>query len=233
MLELDTTYTGEALPIRAAARFLGMSPTPLKKGLAAGVIPDLTLASVGAISLVEVLIEVTNDAGVTVPVLRLPSAETADRSTLPMRAYTGYAAHLSDKEFLDAAARWWKSGTDYPLQAGALMVACGGVVVGWLDILGVKERNSAHGIYFDARVVARLSNRPANNRAARGGDVVTGHARLLDPDSPNAMDAVAAVGKRVLGGGGGSITRLDSAIHASRTGDATVMGDDAREDNTE
>lgn len=188
------------LPIKTAARYLGVSATPIRKGLAAGVIPDLSLATVDELSRRAVLNEVESVTGAPVPVLRLAPAQRAvDAPGAPSRTFTGYRHGMSGVDFLASCDRWWPtSGRDLVLAAQSMLVACGSICVGWIDVDGVKTVDDSGLLHYNARIVARLS--------AADDSVL-----ILDHSSPNAEIAQLAVGLRVLGGSGGSITGLDAS----------------------
>jgi hypothetical protein len=204
------------LPIKTAARYLGVSATPIRKGLASGVIPNLSLATVEKLSHRDVLHEVDSITGAPVPVLRLTpwQSETQDDAGTPPRMGIGYQHGMLDVDFLSSCDRWWPtSGRDQVLAAQAMLVAIGSLVVGWVDIDEVMGVDSSGRLHYRGRIVARLD------------DVLDRSVRVLDRTSANAAIAQQVMGLRVLGGGGGSITRLDASAGLSADADAED-GDD-------
>lgn len=203
-LRKDLMYTttshasDKPMTVSAAAAHLRVSATPISKGLRARLIPDLSISTVGALVSRPVLTSLVTPEGAPVPVLRQPDSSPADPTQQPVRALLGYDIDMSDEVFLAASDRWWvPSGRDSVLNAGAFIVACGSIVVGWLDVDGIREINANNEAHFDARLVARWD-----------GDAVTGAAYVVDSESPNVTDAVSVMGLRVLGGRGGSFTTL-------------------------
>lgn len=190
------------LAFKTAARFLGVSDTPIKKGLAAGVIPDLSLTTVDKLSRLGILENVESVTGARVPILRQSPAAPAtdDPEGAEWRPFSGYQQGMTDAHCLAASDRWWtQPGRTSVLEAGAMIVACGGITLVWLDISGVSVDEPTGLLHYHATIVARVD------------DVLTGVVRILDPTSPNAAIAAAVLGLRVLGGRGGSITRLEPA----------------------
>ncbi|TFD82515.1 hypothetical protein [Cryobacterium fucosi] len=206
------------LPIKTAARYLGVSATPIRKGLASGVIPNLSLATVETLSRRDVLHEVDSVTGAPVPVLRLTpwQSETQDDAGAPPRMGIGYQHCMLDVDFLSSCDRWWPtSGRDQVLAAQAVLVAIGSIIVGWIDIdinkkIGVDSSGRLH---YPGHIVARLD------------DVLGRSVRSVNTSSPNAAIAQTVMGLRVLGGGGGSITRLDPSAGLSADAD-TEEGDE-------
>jgi hypothetical protein len=186
---------GAPLPVKEAARHLGMSATPIRKGLAAGVYPNLSLLTVGAIATRPILISAVSAAGHPIPVLRLRDGRPA--TDLPPRRYFGFLNDGSDAEMQAGADRWWTDqGKNLVLAAQALIVACGGITVGFLDVDGILAIDSTGRIHYDAQLVGRCY------------DAVNNSVRIIHPSSPNAVLAQGVLGLRVLGGSGGSITSI-------------------------
>lgn len=190
--------TATALPIKQTARYLGVSPTPLRKGLAAGVYPNLSVNTLVALLGAGTLTAATSATGAPVPVLRLGPAEVDTND--PTRNHLGYSTTMTDPEFLAASDRWWPhAGKDQILAAGALYVACGAIVVGLLDVTGITATHAGNPngnvIHYTARLVARCT------------DVIRRDIHIVDQHSDNAGLA-DGLGRLVLGGRGGSITSL-------------------------
>ena len=90
------------------------------------------------------------------------------------------------------------------LAARGTITALGGWTVVLLAVDGIAKKLPGGGncLHYDARLVARCDS------------VINQQIRVIDPTHPFAAHAHELLGKRVLGGGGGTITRL-------ATGDAT------------
>lgn len=197
---VDTVAMNAAIHRKFTARLLGLSPQTLAKGIQAGVIPEITAGNLSALAALPVLTRVRTDDGFDVPVLRtgVQAPSTWDAYT-PPRSYTGYSASMTDGEVLDAADRWWTySGSDSVLAAGGIITALGGWTVALLAVDGIKRQRPGGGncLHYDARLVARCDS------------VIGQRIRIIDPAHPFAAHAHELLGKRVPGGGGGTITRL-------------------------
>ena len=197
---VDASAMSAAIHHKFTARLLGTSPQTLAKGIQGGVIPEITAGNLTNLASLAVLTKACTDAGFDIPVLRggVQAPSTWDAYD-PPRLYTGYDASMTDPEALDAVDRWWPySGSDSVLKAGGMITALGGWTVMLLAIDGVKQELPGGGncLHYDARLIARCDS------------VIDQKIRVIDPGHPFAAHAYELLGKRVLGGGGGTITRL-------------------------
>jgi len=100
-------------------------------------------------------------------------------------------------------ARWWAySGSNSVLAAGGTITALGGWAVVLLAVAGIAmERHGGRNcLHYDARLVARCDS------------VIDQQIQVTDPTHPFAGRAHELLGKRVLGGGGGTITRWTNSL---------------------
>lgn len=203
---IDTAATNAAVHHKFTARLLGLSPQTLAKGIQAGVIPEITAGNLSELASIAVLTTVRTDDGSDIPLLRggVQAPSTWDAYD-PPRLYTGYGASMTDPEALAAADRWWPySGSGSVLAAGGIITVLGGWTVLLLTVEGVAMERPGGGncLHYNARLIARCDS------------VVDQEIRVIDPAHPFAARAHEVLGKRVLGGGGGTITRLaaDEAV---------------------
>jgi hypothetical protein len=175
----------------AAARFLQVSGTPVRKGLRSGLIPDLTFTTIGALASRSIVTQITNAAGMPVPVARL--CELTGDSTDPTRTHFGYGHGMRDDEFLAASDRWWPpAGRAQVHTARAMVVAHASFLIGWLHVdLHATSTNADGRSRYRARLVARCD------------EIVGPTVRAIDPTSTNVDHALAVLGLRVLGRRGG------------------------------
>jgi hypothetical protein len=197
---VDASAMNTAIHRKFTARLLGMTSQTLAKGIQGGVIPEITAENLSALAAIAVLTSVRTDDGHDVPILRAgvqaPSAWDAYK---PPRLYTGYKSSMSDDDALAAADRWWPySGSSSVLAAGGLITALGGWTALLLAVDGIKKELPGGGncLHYNARLVARCDS------------VIDQQIRVINPTHPFAGRAHEVLGKRVLGGGGGTITRL-------------------------
>jgi hypothetical protein len=197
---VDAMAMNTAIHRKFTARLLGLSPQTLAKGIQAGVIPEITAGNLSALATIPILTRARTDGGCDIPVLRAGvQAPSAWDAYTPARPYTGYSASMTDDETLSATDRWWTySGSDSVLAAGGIITALGGWTVVLLAVDGIAMRRPGGGncLHYDARLVARCDR------------VVDQQIRIIDPTHPFAAHAHKLLGKRVPGGGGGTITRL-------------------------
>jgi hypothetical protein len=197
---VDTIAMNTTIHHKFTARLLGLSPQTLAKGLQAGVIPEITAANLSALTDIPVLTRVRTDDGFDVPILRAGvQAPSPWDAYTPARPYTGYSTSMTDHEVLSATDRWWPySGSNSVLAAGGTITALGGWTVVLLAVDGIAMERPGGGncLHYDARLVARCDS------------VIDQQIRVIDPTHPFAARAHELLGKRVLGGGGGTITRL-------------------------
>lgn len=184
------------LAIREVGALFEMSPTPIRKALQAGVLPDLTLRTVAALAERDVITSAIADNGEPVPVLRLGPAQSDTSLADPRRQY-GYSATMAPSAVADSIARWWEpSGSHLVLAAGCMLVATGGWLHTFVDVHGILAKDQDGKLHYDITVVARCT------------DLVARNIHVITPSSPNVTTAAAALGLRVLGGRGGSITSM-------------------------
>jgi hypothetical protein len=197
---VDASAMSAAIHRKFTARVLGTSPQTLAKGIQGGVIPEITAGNLSTLTSIAVLTRACTDTGFDIPVLRggvqAPSAWDAYH---PPRLYTGYGASMTDPEALAAVDRWWPySGSGSVLKAGGMITALGGWTVLLLAVDGIAKELPGGGncLHYEARLVARCDS------------VIDQKIRVIDPAHPFTAHANGLLGKRVLGGGGGTITRL-------------------------
>jgi hypothetical protein len=200
---VDAAATSAAIHRKFAARVLDMSVPTLAKGIQGGVIPEVTAGNLSILAALPVLTKVCTDSGCDVPVLRsgVQGPSSWDFYS-PSRPFTGYGASMTDPEALAAADRWWPyAGSDSVKAAGGMITALGGWTVLLLAVDGIARELPGGGncLHYDARLIARCDS------------VLDQKIRILDPGHPFAAHAHELLGKRVLKGGGGSITRLPDA----------------------
>lgn len=201
-VETDPEY-GNDTPISSsfASRTLGHSTKTIAKAVGSGVIPNPT--TYGVLRSLTDLPVVTSARidGVAIPVLRLGELADVTEPGDPRR-FIGYGAAMKNRDFLAAADRWWPdAGKDYVEAAGAVLVARAGWLVGLVDINSetpIRCRNEYGQIHYNARLVARKAS------------VLTGTLEILPEYENTALAEIARriIGCRILGGQGGTFTRL-------------------------
>lgn len=196
----DATAMNAAIHRKFAGRLLDMTSQTLAKGIHGGVIPEITAGNLSTLAAIPVLTRARTDDGCDIPVLRAGVQEPSQWDAYtPPRPYKGYSASMTDPEALAAADRWWTySGSDSVLAAGGMITALGGWTALLLAIDGIAKELPGGGncLHYGARLIARCDS------------VVDQKIRIIDPSHPFAAHAQELLGKRVLKGGGGSITRL-------------------------
>jgi hypothetical protein len=200
---VDAVATNAAIHRKFAARILDMSVPTLAKGIQGGVIPEITAGNLSVLAALPVLTKVCTDGGYDVPVLRggIQGPSPWDAYT-PSRPFKGYGASMTDPEALAAADRWWPyAGSDSVHAAGGMITALGGWTVLLLAVGGIAKELPGGGncLHYDARLIARCDS------------VLDQKIRIIDSGHPFAAHAHELLGKRVLKGGGGSITRLPAS----------------------
>jgi len=197
---VDAEAVNAPISRKFAARLLGMSTQTLLKAVQGGVIPEITSGNLSVLAAIPVLTSVRTDGGSELPVLRFgeQAPSTWDAYT-PPRTYQGFGASMTDPEALAAADRWWTaSGSGSVLDAGGMIAALGGWTTLLLGVSGIAQQRPGGGncLHYNARLIARCDS------------VINQQVRIIDPTHPFAARAHDILGKRVPGGGGGSITRL-------------------------
>jgi len=197
---VDASAMSAPIHRKFTARLLGTSPQTLAKGIQGGVIPEITTGNISTLASIAVLTRACTHAGFDVPVLRAgvqaPSTWDAYK---PPRPYTGHAASMNDDDALAAVDRWWPySGSDSILKAGGMITALGGWTVLLVAVDDIKKELPGGGncLHYNAHLVARCDS------------LIDQKIRIIDPAHPFAAHAHELLGKRVIGGGGGTITRL-------------------------
>ena len=212
-ITVDTDpHFGQDVPIpnKLAARVIGHSTDTIDKAVKSQVIPwPTTYGILRELTALPVVTSARID-GNPIPVLRLGehtrahdpasrcSAATADTED---RRWIGYKATMTDDEVLAAADRWWPdAGKDLVEAARAYLIARAGWLVGLAVITGEKVihcRDQYGSIHYDATLVARCTD------ALTDAEVVPEYE-----GSQLAELARRVLGRRILGGQGGTFTRL-------------------------
>ena len=122
---------GDSLSRNQAASLLGVSLATVDKLVSSQYLPALTSSAVLTLAATP-YVSVT--AGV-LPVLRTASAQPANDG----RAFMGDAAYLTDTQFQEANAGWWRSDSDAITGAGVLAVSIGSFITGVLRVHGVAD----------------------------------------------------------------------------------------------
>lgn len=197
---VDAIAANTPVPRKFAARTLGLSAPTLTKGIQANVIPEITTGNLSTLVNIPVLTSARTDQGIGIPILRTGvQAESSWDAYTPARRFTGYSSAMTDNQALSAVDRWWPyAGCDSVLAAGCMITAIGGWSVLLLAVDGIKHEHPGGGncLHYDARLIARCDS------------ITEQQIRVIDPHHPLAERAHDILGKRVLGGGGGTITRL-------------------------
>jgi hypothetical protein len=201
---VDASAMSAAIHRKFTARVLDMSPQTLAKGIQGGVIPEITAGNLSTLVSIAVLTKACTDAGFDIPVLRsgVQAPSTWDATNKPPRPFTGHGASMNDADALAAVDRWWPySGSESVLKAGGMLTALGGWTVLLVSVDGIVQVLPGGGncLHYKAHLVARCDS------------VIDQKIRVIDASHPFAAHSHEVLGKRVLGGGGGTITRLTAS----------------------
>lgn len=179
--------------ISKACEILGISRKVLATGLKSGVIRSLShldineLASRPVISGVDI-------KGEELPILRTREAQECDDDDRP---FYGFSLGKSVEDTLTGVDRWWpQAGSKVVEASGGLIVASGSVIVALLEVSSVI-RDSARGVRYESKIAGLMRE--------HGEDFVIDSGFGASPEWEKLASQI--IGKRVLGGEGGSITR--------------------------
>lgn len=177
------------LSIARAASILDISTGVLRKGLAGGTIPDLSMRTISDLAAREVLTRVELD-GNPVPVLRPGNARRTDDE----RPFSGWAIDETPEHTQTGLDRWWTpSGRELIFTGGGYLLAVGSIVCGGIRLRShdVEEREGR--LRYDAEIAGLLRSGGQVEIYAEGswGDLLP-----------------RVIGKRVLGGEGGNFTSI-------------------------
>lgn len=198
---VDDIAANTPVPRKFAARTLGLSPQTLAKGIHANVIPEITTGNLSTLVNIPVLTKAYTADGTSIPILRTGVQATSswDGPYKSARPYTGYSSTMTDSEALAASDRWWPyAGCDSVIAAGSMITVIGGWSVLLLAVEGIEHEIAGGGncLHYRAMLIARCDS------------VIEQQIRVIEPSHPLADRARDILGKRILGGGGGTITRL-------------------------
>lgn len=180
-----------ALSIARAASILDISTGVLRKGLAGGTIPDLSMRTISDLAAREVLTRVELE-GNAVPVLRPGNARRIDDDD--ERPFSGWAIDESPEDTLTGLDRWWTpSGRELIFSGGGYLLAVGSVVCGAIRLRSHEVEVREGRLRYDAEIAGLLRI---------GGQVE------IYADDPWGDLLRQVIGKRVLGGEGGNFTSI-------------------------
>lgn len=143
---------GDRLSRNQAASLLGISLATMDKLLRSGYLPRLAASSVFSLAATPYVTCITG----VLPVLRTAAATPSDDG----REFIGDATFLTDAQFVEANAGWWRSDPDTITGAGILPVSIASFITGALRIHGVAKseqrgpREVRH--FYEATVVGRV-----------------------------------------------------------------------------
>lgn len=205
-----------------AAKLLRVAPTVIDNALASGVLPNLNPYTVTSIARREVITGLTM-RDQPVPVLRSKPAVNTPND--PERPFHGFSMGNNPDDVLTGIDRWWPApGRDLILAAGGYLVTSGSIVVA---VVMVHDRTVEDLDYdpetrryrYHASLVGDLHPNPVTDLGLGGRFDPVDSPRISTMLRPEPEDlgerlsswselARMVLGKRVLGGAGGTISTI-------------------------
>lgn len=179
---------GGQLTRNQTASLLGISLATVDKLVKSGYLPSLESSLVLHLAATPF---VTVTTGI-LPVLRTAAAKPANDG----RAFMGDAAHLTDRQFRDGNAAWWRSDPDTIVGAGVLAVSIASFVTGVLHIHDVARTRR-----IASKEVRHAYKATVAGRVGMLGAPETNRILTKDPDLATLTRQLLGMRVRTISGG--------------------------------